>query len=138
MNAPASRTKTELLRNDYLTLTEDGETIVLGWHREEPDDNHSVATAEVVKKHLDAFVASHPGERRKMLVDLLCVKKTFPRGTASYTGWLISHRALIRGGAFVTKSFLLRAGVSAAVLVPGLTMKGFSDLADANAFLASC
>ena len=137
MNAPAS-TKTELLRTDYLTLTEDGERITLAWHREEPNDDHSVATAEVVKRHLDAFVAAHPGEKRKMLVDLLCVKKTFPRGTAAYTGWLIAHRAQIRGGAFVSKSLLLRAGVSAALLVPGLTMKGFSDLGEANAFLAKC
>jgi hypothetical protein len=72
-----------------------------------------------------------------VLVDLMVVKKTFPRATAAYTQWLLGHRARIKAGAFATGSFMLRTAVSAAMLVPGLTMKGFSDLEDAKKFLRS-
>ena len=126
---------TELYRNDYMTVTLDGVRLTLGWTREEPGDDHAVKTADAVKKSLDAFLGEHAGEKYSVMVDLTPVKRTFPRAIASYTGWLLGHRSSIRGGAFVTKSLMLRAGISAAVLVPGLTMKGFSDLDDAKKFL---
>jgi len=128
-------TVTELYRNDYMTVTLDGVRLTLGWTREEPGDDHAVKTADAVKKALDDFIAQHPGEKCTVMVDLTPVKRTFPRAIASYTTWLLGHRASIRGGAFVTKSLMLRAGISAAVLVPGLTMKGFSDVEDARKFL---
>ena len=127
---------TELYRNDYMTVALDGVRLTLGWTREEPGDDHAVGTADAVKKALDAFLAQHAGEKYAVLVDLTPVKRTFPRAIAAYTTWLLGHRSNIRGGAFVTKSLMLRAGISAAVLVPGLTMKGFSDVDDARKFLA--
>jgi hypothetical protein len=44
---------------------------------------------------------------------------------------------MIRKGAFVTKSVLLRAAAGAAFLMPGLTMRGFSDLEQGRAFIAA-
>jgi hypothetical protein len=86
---------------------------------------------------LDKALVEHPGKKVLVLVDLMVVKKTFPRATAAYTQWLLGHRSDIKAGAFATGSFLLRTGVSAAMIVPGLTMKGFSDLEDAKKFLRS-
>jgi hypothetical protein len=130
----------ELHRDEYMTVTHDeanGGQISLSWHREEPDDTHAAQTAKTVSKVIDDWMKAHPDDKVAVLVDLMVVKKNFPRAIASYTGWLLSHRSHIRVGAFATKSFLLRAGLTAAVLVPGLTMKGFGDLADAKKFLAS-
>ena len=126
---------TELYRNDYMTVTDERGRLTLAWQREEPDDSHAVATAQAVRQALDAHLDAHEGERWSVLVDLVVVRKSFPRSTASYTAWLLGHRARVKGGAFVTKNILLRAGISAAVIVPGLTMKGFSDLGDAHVFL---
>jgi hypothetical protein len=132
----SSRAMQELYRNDYMTVVEDNGWITLGWTREEPNDEHSVGTSKEVTKALDALLPQASG-KYLILVDLMCVKKTFPRATAAYTQWLLSHRDRIKAGAFATGSFLLRAGVSAAMLIPGLTMKGFSKLEDAKAFLKS-
>jgi hypothetical protein len=130
----------ELHRDDYMTVIYDeagGGSISLSWHREEPDDAHATQTAKTVTKVIGDFMNEHPEGKVAVLVDLMVVKKNFPRAIASYTGWLLSHRHRIRVGAFCTKSFLLRAGLTAAVLVPGLTMKGFGDLGDAKKFLKS-
>ncbi len=129
--------KTELYRNDYMTVIHEAGHLILAWTREEPNDEHATATAKEVTKALDAESAAHPGEKFYVLVDLTVVKKTFPRATATYTQWLIGHRDRIKAGAFATKSFMLRTAVSAAMLVPGLTMKGFADVHDAKAFLKS-
>ena len=125
----------EIYRNDYMTTTVDGDRLTLHWDREEPNDAHAAQTARAVTAAIDAYLGSHAAERVAVLVDLLVVKKTFPRATATYTAWMLGHRARIRGGAFVTKSLILRASVAAALIVPGLTMKGFSDLREAEAFL---
>src|SRR4051794_18035770 len=129
----------ELYRNDYMTVTADEpqDWVILSWSREEPSDEHSVGTAKAVTAALDKALVEHPGRKMFVLVDLMVVKKTFPRATAAYTQWLLGHRADIKAGAFATGSFLLRTGVSAAMIVPGLTMKGFSDLEDAKKFLRS-
>lgn len=126
---------TELYRNAYMTVVVEADLVSLVWTREEPGDDHAVQTATAVKESLDRHLAAHPTEKWRVLVDLTVVKRTFPRTIASYTGWLLGHRSSIRVGAFATKSFLLRAGLTTAVLVPGLTMKGFSDVGDARAFL---
>lgn len=131
----------ELYRNDYMTASlasaeeAGGARLVLAWQREEPSDDHSVETARKVAAALDAMVAEPNAAKFAVLVDLMVVKRTFPRAIALYTAWLLKNRAHIRGGAFATKSMLLRAAISTAILVPGLTMKGFSDLDDAKAFL---
>ncbi|MGZ3417833.1 MAG: STAS/SEC14 domain-containing protein [Polyangiales bacterium] len=129
----------ELYRNDYMTVTADEpkDWVILSWSREEPSDEHSVGTAKAVQVALDKALVDHPNTNVLVLVDLMVVKKTFPRATASYTQWLLSHRSRIKAGAFATGSFLLRTAVSAAMIVPGLTMKGFSDLDDAKKFLRS-
>lgn len=127
---------TELYRNEYMQTTLDDGRITLHWDREEPNDAHATDTAKAVTAAMDAHLAKDPSIRVSVLVDLLCVKRTFPRATATYTTWLLGHRHAIKGGAFVTKSMLLRASVSATLIVPGLTMKGFSDLDDAKGFLA--
>jgi len=127
----------ELYRNDYMTVTETDGQVILSWSREEPNDEHSVGTAKEVSKALDKALADHPGQKFLVLVDLMVVKKTFPRATAAYTQWLLGHRAQIKAGAFATGSFILRTAVSAAMIIPGLTMKGFSSLDDAKAFLRS-
>ena len=127
---------TELYRNEYMQATIDGDRITLHWDREEPDDAHAIQTARAVTAAIDERRKEHPNERFTVLVDLLVVKKTFPRATATYTAWLLGHRSVLRGGAFATKAMLLRASVAAALIIPGLTMKGFSDLQDAEAFLA--
>jgi hypothetical protein len=131
---------TELHRDDYMTVTYDeagGGRVSLSWHHEEPDDAHATQTAKTVSKVIDDWMNAHPDDKVAVLVDLMVVKKNFPRAIAAYTGWLLSHRSRIRVGAFATKSFLLRAGLTAAVLVPGLTMKGFGNLDDATKFLSS-
>jgi hypothetical protein len=127
---------TELYKNAYMTTYLDEGRITLQWNQEEPNDAHATETAKAVTAAMDAQLAQNPGIRVSVLVDLLVAKKTFPRATAAYTAWLLGHRHSIKGGAFVTKSMLLRASVSATLIVPGLTMKGFSDLDDAKAFLA--
>ncbi len=136
----------ELFRNDYMTASLDDARLALSWQREEPSDDHSVETARKVTAALDALVLEAKESDAKsgnakttkvaVLVDLMVVKRTFPRAIALYTAWLLKNRGHIRGGAFATKSLLLRAAISTAILVPGLTMKGFSDLDDAHAFLA--
>jgi hypothetical protein len=126
---------TELLRTDYMTATLDGALLTLAWQREEPNDDSSVATAKLVAEALDKLLAEKPQTRVRVLVDLTVVKKTFPRGTAAYTAWLLKRRANVIGGAFVTKSMIMRAFLAGAVLVPGITMKGFGDVADARAFV---
>jgi len=127
----------ELYRNDYMTVTETDGQVTLSWTVEEPNDEHSVGTARAVTKALDKALADNPGIKVLVLVDLMVVKKTFPRATAAYTQWMLGHRAQIKAGAFATGSFILRAAVSSAMLIPGLTMKGFSSLEDAKKFLAS-
>jgi hypothetical protein len=127
----------ELYRNDYMTVTENDGQVTLSWSREEPNDEHSVGTAKEVTKALDGALAANPDAKVLVLVDLMVVKKTFPRATAAYTQWLIGHRARIKAGAFATGSFILRTAVGAAMIIPGLTMKGFSNLEDARAFLRS-
>jgi hypothetical protein len=128
----------ELYRNDYMTVTETDGQVTLSWNREEPNDEHSVGTAKEVTKALDAALAAlKPDAKVLVLVDLMVVKKTFPRATAAYTQWLVGHRGRIKAGAFATGSFILRTAVSGAMLIPGLTMKGFSNLEDARAFLKS-
>ncbi len=129
--------KAELYRNEYMQATLDGDRITLHWDRQEPDDAHAAQTAQAVTAAIDAHQKTLPaGARFSVLVDLLVVSKVFPRATAAYTTWLIGHRGVLRGGAFATKAMLLRASISAAVLIPGFTMKGFSNLEDAEAFLA--
>ena len=127
----------EVLRNDYLAVTGEDDFLTLAWHKEEPDDAHATATAETVTGALEGLFAKDRNRRFRVLIDLIAVRKTFPRAIATYATWLVSHKGQIRAGAFATKSMLLRAAVSAAVLIPGLTMKGFSDLDQAKAFVAS-
>ena len=127
----------ELYRNDYMTVTETDGQVTLSWSREEPNDDHSVGTAKEVTKALDKALTDNPDAKVLVLVDLMVVKKTFPRATAAYTQWLVGHRSRIKAGAFATGSFILRTAVSGAMLIPGLTMKGFSNLDDARAFLKS-
>ena len=114
-----------------------GGRVSLSWHREEPNDEHATRTAKTVSAVIDKWLDEHATDKVAVLVDLMVVRKNFPRAIASYTGWLLSHRSRIRVGAFATKSFLLRAGLTAAILVPGLTMKGFGDLDDAKKFLSA-
>ena len=125
---------TELYRNDYMTVTEDAGWLTLAWTREEPSDEHSVVTAKAVTKALDAQLDRAVG-KYLVLVDLMVVKKTFPRATAAYTQWLLSHRDRVKAGAFATGAFILRTAVSASMIIPGVTMKGFSNLVDAKAYL---
>ncbi|GAC1587622.1 MAG: hypothetical protein NVS3B20_15970 [Polyangiales bacterium] len=125
----------DLFHNDFMRLTVDANIITLVWDREEPSDDHSVQTAHLATAALNEYLAKYPSPRPAILVDLTAVKRNFPRATAAYATWLLVHRGAIRGGAFATKSFVLRAGISAAMLVPGLTMKGFSDAASAQAFV---
>ncbi|GAC1553814.1 MAG: hypothetical protein NVS3B10_15430 [Polyangiales bacterium] len=127
----------EIHRTEHMTVRFDAGRMTLAWTREEPDDAHAVETARGVKTALDGWLAEHPTEKIAVLVDLVVVKRNFPRAVAAYTAWLLGHRARITVGAFATKSFLLRAGLTAAVLVPGLTMKGFGDVRDAETFLAT-
>lgn len=126
----------ELYRNDYMTVTEDAGYLTLAWTREEPSDEHSVATAKAVAKALDSQLERAIG-RYLVLVDLMVVKKTFPRATAAYTQWLLGHRDRVKAGAFATGAFFLRTAVSASMLIPGVTMKGFSNIEDAKAYLRS-
>lgn len=127
----------ELYRNDYMTLVEADGQLTLSWSREEPNDEHALGTARAVTKALDDHMHHAQGKKFLVLVDLMVVGKTFPRATAAYTQWMLGHRDKIKAGAFATRSFLLRTAVSAAMIVPGLTMKGFSNLDDAGAFLKS-
>jgi hypothetical protein len=128
----------ELYRSDYVTVTQDGGLVAMVWGREEPNDDHAVETARAIARVLDDHVAKVPaGTKYSVLVDLVVVKKNFPRATVVYTQWLLGHRNVLKGGAFATKSLLLRAGISAAVLVPGFTMKGFSDGDEARRFAKS-
>lgn len=127
----------ELHRDDFMTVTFDAGRVSLSWQREEPNDDHAVATSKTVQAALDRWLDAHPDEKVAVLVDLMVVKKNFPRAIASFTGWLLSHRHRIKVGAFATKSFLLRAGLTTAILVPGLTMKGFGDVDSATKFLDS-
>ena len=127
----------ELYRNDYMTVTETDGQVTLSWTREEPSDEHSVGTAKQVTAALDKALAENPGIKVLVLVDLRVVKKTFPRATATYTQWLLGHRAQVKAGAFATGSFILRTAVSASMIIPGITMKGFKNLDDARAFLKS-
>ena len=74
-------------------------------------------TAKTVSKVIDDWMKAHPDDKVAVLVDLMVVRKNFPRAIAAYTGWLLSHRSHIRVGAFATKSFLLRAGLTAGGIV---------------------
>jgi hypothetical protein len=131
-------TMQELYRNDYVTVTEDAGLVAMVWGREEPNDEHAVGTARAITRALDEHLAKVPSTNRySVLVDLVVVKKNFPRTTVAFTQWLLGHRSVLKGGAFATKSFLLRAGISAAVLVPGFTMKGFTDADEARRFAKS-
>ena len=127
----------ELHRDEYVSVIFDAGRVTMSWAREEPDDDHAVKTSKTVQAAMDKFLDAHPGEKFAVLVDLIAVKKSFPRAIASFTSWLLSHRDRIKVGAFATKSFLLRAGLTTAILVPGVTMKGFGDLDDAKKFLSS-
>ena len=127
----------ELYRNDYMTVTENDGWLILAWTKEEPDDTHSVGTAKAVAAALDAQIERAAGRKFLVLVDLMCVKKTFPRATAAYTQWLLGHRAHVKAGAFATGGFILRTAVSASMIIPGVTMKGFSTLEDAKSYLRS-
>ncbi len=127
---------TILYRNDFMTLSLVGETLTFVWHREEPDDDHAVATAEEVRRALVAFADAHPSQSFKVMIDLGPAQKTFPRGTATYAAILAGNRPLVRRGAFVTKSFLLRAAISSTFLGPGLLMKGFTDIGAASVFVS--
>jgi hypothetical protein len=131
-------TMQELYRNDHVTVTEDAGLVAMVWGREEPSDDHAVGTARAITRALDEHLATVPStDRYSVLVDLVVVKKNFPRATLVFTQWLLGHRSVLKGGAFATKSFLLRAGISAAVLVPGFTMKGFTDADEARRFAKS-
>lgn len=127
----------ELYRNDYMTATEDNGLVALVWTREEPNDDHAAGTARAVTQAMGDALAKTPGVKYSVLVDLVCVKSNFPRATMTYTQWLLGHRGILKGGAFATKSLLLRAGISTAVLVPGFTMKGYSDAGEARRFALS-
>lgn len=127
----------ELYRNDYMTVREDDGYLILAWTKEEPSDEHSVGTAKHVTAALDKNMERAAGRKFLVLVDLMCVSKTFPRATAAYTQWLLGHRAQVKAGAFATGSFILRTAVSASMIIPGITMKGFKNLDDAKAYLQS-
>ena len=128
---------TELYKNAYMVTSADADLVSLVWSREEPDDEHAAATAQAITVELSRFADAHPGQRIKFLLDLSVVSRTFPRATAGYASWMLGNRSRIKGVAFCTRSFLLRAGVSAALLVPGLKVKGFKDPDAARVFLAT-
>jgi hypothetical protein len=126
----------ELYRNDFMSLVEDGETLTFVWQSEEPDDAHATETATHVRHVLEAFAEANRGKRYAVMIDLGPVERIFPRALATYAVSLVGHRASIRRGAFVSRRAVLRAAISSAFLVPGLSMKGFSDPARARAFVA--
>jgi hypothetical protein len=126
----------ELYRNDFMTLAFDGETLSFVWQTEEPDDAHATETARRVNEILSAIAEANRDKRYKVMIDLGPVERIFPRALATYAKCLVGHRASIHRGAFVSRRAVLRAAVSSAFLVPGLSMKGFTDLGEARAFVA--
>jgi hypothetical protein len=94
-----------------------------------------VQTARDVVKALDAHFATRTGSQVRVLVDVSAVTRPYPRGTAAYARWLVENRARIRLVGIVATSFLVRTALTAAVLVPGLRIKSFSDRAEARAYL---
>jgi hypothetical protein len=129
--------RTSLYRSEYLSVDVEGDLVTLAWSHEEPDDAHATETARQVTAVLEQYLGAHPGQPLRVLADLTVVKGSFPRASAAYTGWLLKHRAVVRAGAFATRNLLLRMALKAATLVPGLTMRGFSDAQAARAFLAT-
>lgn len=127
----------ELFRDDYLVITEDEGVATLKWLQEEPDDAHAVATAGKVREVIEAELAREPKQSIAVVADLTVVKRTFPRATAAYASLLLAHRDRVLGGAFATKSLLLRTAITAATLIPGTSIKGFSSADDAQRFARS-
>jgi hypothetical protein len=54
-----------------------------------------------------------------------------------YARWLVDHRANVRAAAVVASSFLVRTAITAAVVLPGLKVRGFKDEREAEAYLGS-
>ncbi|MFN7133508.1 MAG: hypothetical protein ACK4N5_15635 [Myxococcales bacterium] len=126
---------TELYRNDYMAATLDADLLTLAWRCEEPDDEHAVETVKQLTRALDAHLAASPGIKVNVLVDLVPVKRNYPKAVSTFSAWMLGKRHHVRAGAFATKSLMLRAALSAAALMPGLTAKGFSDAESALRFL---
>ena len=124
----------ELFRNPYMTATLAGDRVTLAWKQQEPDDDHAVATAQAVVKALESAPAPRPFT---VLVDVRPVSRPFPRATGLYARWLVDHRANVRAAAVVASSFLVRTAITAAVVLPGLKVRGFKDEREAEAYLGS-
>lgn len=129
---------TELFASEYLTVTVDPRGLVsLVWSKEEPSDEHAVETAKKVTRALTDYAEANPGRKVSALIDLTPVKKNFPRAIAAYASWVTGHRDRLIGGGFATKSLILRASLTAASLIPGVSIKGFGKAEDARAFAES-
>ena len=126
----------ELYRSDCLVVLQEGDTLSFTWTREDPSDDHAVASAKRVEDILRAVVASEPRRRYRVLIDLGPSTKAYPRATAAYTSIIVGYRDVIHRGALVSKNPLLRAAASVVFLTPGLSMKTFSDAAKAKAYVA--
>ena len=129
---------TELFKSEYLTVTVDPRGLVsMVWSAEEPSDDHAVQTAHAVTRALSGYADANPGRKVAAYIDLMPVKKNFPRAIAACAGWVKGHRERLTGAAFATRSLLLRASLSAAALIPGLSVKGFGKADDARRYAAS-
>lgn len=128
---------TELYRSEFLTVTTESAVLELRWSKQEPADYYAVVTAKAVVATLDQHFASYPGPPLRVLVDVSAISRPYPRGTACYARWLVDNRQRIqiRAVGIVATSFLVRTALTAAVLVPGLKIKSFSDRGEALAYL---
>lgn len=125
----------DLYRNEYMAATLDENLLTLAWSREEPSDDNAVQTVEELTGALDEFLRNEPDTRVDVLIDLVAVRKNYPKAISAFSTWVLGKRHHVRAGAFATKSLLLRAALTAAAMMPGLTVKGFGDAESARKFL---
>ncbi len=125
----------DLYRNEYMAATLDGTLLKIAWSREEPSDDNAVQTIQQLTRALDEHLRSEPDIKVDVLIDLVVVKKNYPKAISAFSSWMLGKRHHVRAGAFATKSLLLRAALSAASMMPGLTAKGFGDSDAALKFL---
>ena len=109
--------------------------LTIAWSREEPSDDNAVETVHQLTRALDDHLRNEPDTRVDVLIDLVVVRRNFPKAISAFSSWMLGKRHHVRAGAFATKSLLLRAALSAASMMPGLTAKGFGDAESARKFL---
>lgn len=125
----------DLYRNEYMAATLDETLLTIAWSREEPSDDNAVETVHQLTRALDDHLRNEPDTRVDVLIDLVVVRRNFPKAISAFSSWMLGKRHHVRAGAFATKSLLLRAALSAASMMPGLTAKGFGDAESARKFL---